>query len=503
MVVKFFKTPTHGGSVGAIKYLLSLKRVKNGTAKVLQGDVNLTKQLINTNPHKQKVDVGCLSFEELNIDERIKYKLMQEFEDMLLPGMSGKVNWLWVEHTDKGRLELNFCIPKIELEKNRALTPYLHKADLPRVETWQKLQNLIYNFTDPKDPAKVRTVQLNSKIKSLNLDYDNLDKILHQKVNDGEIESREQIIQLLRDSGITVTRTGKDYLAIKFQNSKKARRYKGAIYHEQFTSLDFISQELREQQAKINKYSRRNTEEEVRRLEAKLSEHIDRKRAELQKRYKYAEPKIEEEQDISLIVVKPVRNKLSRLLDFNKSDISDENTRRAEQNDILHRVQKEISTVDYTFILNKKIKVAYIPYVDYRGKIKLIIGDRYKIEKRNNGHISYRSSENRFKIITDKGTKISCNNTPNQQDIKTMIQIALCKGWELDHIKINTNIPSAKKMFESEIQKIKVEVDRAKIMVKKEDINNIKQLNIIDIKAEKAKDEKIENNYNNYHSRGI
>lgn len=159
--------------------------------------------------------------------------------------------------------------------------------------------------------------------------------------------------------------------------------------------------------------------------------------------------------------------KLSRLLDFAKSDISDENTRRAEQNDILHQVQKEISTVDYTFILNKKIKVAYIPYVDYRGKIKLIIGDRYRIEKRNNGHISYRSSENRFKIITDKGTKISCNNTPNQQDIKTMIQIALCKGWELDHIKINTNIPSTKKMFESEIQKIKVEVDRAKIMVKR------------------------------------
>ncbi len=502
MTVNFFKPPTHGGSVGAVKYLLNA-RVKNGTARVLQGDVNLTRKLIAENPHKQKVDVGCLSFEERNIDERIKYKLMQEFEDMLLPNMQGKYNILWVEHTDKGRLELNFCIPKIELVKNRALTPYLHKADLPRVETWQNLQNLIYNFTDPKDPAKARTVELNSKIKKLNLDYDNLDKILHQKVNDGEIESREQIIQLLRDSGITVTRTGKDYLAIKLKNSKKARRYKGAIYHEQFTSLDFIGQELREQQTKINKYSNRNTEEEVTRLEAKLSEHIDRKRAELQKRYKYAKHKIEEEQDISLVVVKPIRSKLSELLNFNKPDIIDESSRRAQQNDILYPVQKEIKTVDYSFMLHRKIRVTYIPYVDYREKIKIIIGDRYRIEKRNNGHISYRSAENRFKIITDKGTKISCNNTPNQQDIKTMIQIALCKGWKLEDIKINTNIPSAKKMFESEIQKIKVEVDRAKIMVKKEDINNIKQLDIIDIKAEKSKDEKIENNYNNYPNRGI
>ena len=68
MVVKFFKPPTHGGSIGAIQYLLSGKRVKNGTAKVLQGDPNITKDLILNNPHKQKVDVGCLSFEEANID---------------------------------------------------------------------------------------------------------------------------------------------------------------------------------------------------------------------------------------------------------------------------------------------------------------------------------------------------------------------------------------------------------------------------------------------------
>ena len=501
MVVKFFKTPTHGGSVGAIKYLLSAKRVKNGTAKVLQGDVNLTKKLINTNPHKQKVDVGCLSFQETNIDERIKYKLMREFEEMLLPNMQGKYNILWVEHTDKGRLELNFCIPKIELEKNRALTPYLHKADLPRVETWQSLQNLIYNFSDPKDPAKARTVELNSKVKNLNLDYDNLDKILHKKVNDGEIESREQIIQLLRDSNITVTRTGKDYLAIKLPNSKKARRYKGAIYHEQFTSLSYITEELRNQQAKINQYSNRDTRAEIKRLETKLSEHIERKRAELQKRYKYAEPKNEENEDVSLLVINRHRNKLSKLFNPYKPDIIDESTRRAQQNDILHRVEKEIKIVDYTFILHKKIKFKYIPYVDYREQIKLIIGNKYRIEKRNNGHISFRDTENRFKIITDKGTRISCNNTPNQQDIRLMIDIALCKGWKLQDLKINTNIPQAKEMFELEIKKIKL--DRAKIMVKKEDINNIKQLDIIDIKAEKSKDEKIENNYNNYPNRGI
>ena len=285
MVVKFFKPPTHGGSIGAIQYLLSGKRVKNGTAKVLQGDPNITKDLILNNPHKQKVDVGCLSFEEANIDERIKYKLMQEFEEMLLPNMQGKYNVLWVEHTDKGRLELNFCIPKIELERNRALTPYLHKADLPRVETWQSLQNLIYNFSDPKNPAKARTVQLNTKIKKLNIEYSDLDKILHQKVNAGEIESREQIIQLLKDSNITVTRTGKDYIAIKLPNSKKARRYKGGIYSEEFRSIGEFESICERTERRVDEYNRRDTQSEIRFYRDKLNEYTHRKVEYIQSKY--------------------------------------------------------------------------------------------------------------------------------------------------------------------------------------------------------------------------
>ena len=497
MVVKFLKPPTHGGSVGAIKYLLSSKRVKNGTAKVLQGDPNITKDFILNNPHKQKVDVGCLSFEEENIDERIKYKLMQEFEEMLLPNIQGKYNILWVEHTDKGRLELNFCIPKIELEKNRALTPYLHKADLPRVETWQSLQNLIYNFSDPKDPAKARTVQLNTKIKKLNIEYSDLDKILHQKVNAGEIESREQIIQLLRDSNITVNRIGKDYISIKLPNSKKARRYKGSIYNEQFTSIEYIGKELRNQQTKINEYSKRDTRAEIKRLETKLSEHIERKRAELQKRYKYAEPKNEENEDVSLLVINRHRNKLSKLFNPYKPDTENESPRRAEQNDILHRDKKEIRTVDYAFILHRKIRVVSIPYADYREKIKLIIGDRYRIEKRNNGHISFRDTGNKFKIITDKGNKISCNNTPNQEDIRLMINIGLCKGWKLEDLKLNTNIPEAKKMFELEIKKIKL--DRADKVEIKEDIQKQPDI-LVPVKEE---DKKVENNYYTNYTKGI
>ncbi|OCS02378.1 relaxase/mobilization nuclease domain protein, partial [Campylobacter fetus subsp. testudinum] len=70
MLVKFFASKS-GGGVGSINYLLD-KRVNQGTAKILQGDENLTRDLINSMSQKHKTCVGCLSFEENNIDENSK-----------------------------------------------------------------------------------------------------------------------------------------------------------------------------------------------------------------------------------------------------------------------------------------------------------------------------------------------------------------------------------------------------------------------------------------------
>ncbi len=449
MVVKFFKPPKHGGSVGAIRYLLSSKRVRNGTAKILQGDPNITQELILGNPNKQKVDVGCLSFEEPDISEEMKNNIMNEFEEMLMPGMQGRYNILWVQHTDKGRLELNFCIPKIELERKRAITPYLHKADLPRVETWQNLQNLIYNFTDPKDPAKARTAELNSKIKSLNLDYDNLDKILHQKVNDGEIENREQIIKILKDSNIKVTRTGKDYLAIKLPNSKKARRYKGAIYNEQFTSVDFISQELREQQAKINQYSNRDAKAEITKLEEKLSKHIERKRAEIQKRYKYSEPDNQEDEDISLLVINRPRTKFDTILNPIKPDFVTENTRNTNGKDILYPNSKK----EY-IVKNRDDKVTYIPFYRYEKDIRAKLEPYYNIYKNEWGNIIYSNTKETQKRIKDMGKELKYSGGEIQkQDILAMIDISIAKGWKAEELKLQTEDPRALAIFREEMEK--------------------------------------------------
>lgn len=282
MVVKFFGNKK-GGSSKAIDYLLN-EREAQGTAKVLQGDPTITREIINSIQYKQKVTVGVLSFEEKNIDQEQKYKLMKEFEETLLPGMQDRYNILWVEHTDKDRLELNFVIPKIDLQTQKSLNPYYHKADLPRVEKWQDIQNLEYGYSSPKDPSKKRTLETHS-IKHINNDYEQLDKLLHNLVAEGTIKNREHLTELLKENGYQVTRTGKDYISIKTPESKRAKKFKGSIYNERFTSLEELRTISEERSQTIREYSQRDTQRELTRLKSQLREYTQDKYEKLQQIY--------------------------------------------------------------------------------------------------------------------------------------------------------------------------------------------------------------------------
>lgn len=240
MLVKFWGNKK-GGSESSIDYLLD-ERFKAGTARILKGNAELTRNLINTLTQKHKICVGCLSFEESNIEEHLKQEIIENFERALLTEeMQGRYNILWVEHRDKGRLELNFVIPRIDLATKKAFTPYYHRADLTRIDTWKNLVNLEHNFSNPKDLNKVQKIQrCNTKIpqqKKLFKDCQELDDFLHDKVKNNFLDTRQEIIELLEQHGIEVTRQGKNYISVKLPESKKAIRLKGEIYHEQFGNV--------------------------------------------------------------------------------------------------------------------------------------------------------------------------------------------------------------------------------------------------------------------------
>lgn len=240
MLAKFFKNKD-GGSVAGINYLLN-HRVKDKTAFVLKGSEVVTRQIVFNMTKKQKLCIGCLSFEEADIYLDTKQKIIDEFETLLLGRYKERFNILWVQHIDKGRLELNFAIPKIDLESGMAFNPYYDKKDRALIDAWQNLANFKFGFSDPKDPVKAHILQGSRKEIGVIKDYIELEKILTEKFINQEFTCRDDILKALKDSRIEITRISKDYISVKLPGTKKARRFKGDMFSEEFRNIKSMEQ---------------------------------------------------------------------------------------------------------------------------------------------------------------------------------------------------------------------------------------------------------------------
>jgi len=300
MVVKFFSNKG-GGGIGAINYLLDKKRVALDQAKLLKGNEELTRKLISLIDNKQKLTVGCLSFSEKNIDEDLKFKLIEDFENILMAGLDkNQYNILWVQHTDKDRLELNFAIPKLELKSKKALQPYYHKSDLARVEIWQDMTNLKYRFDNPKDPKNRRSVNTTKVEISKTKSYESVNKQIQNAVREGKIKSRDELILALERNNIEITRKSDDYLSLKLPNSKKARRFKHDIYTSRFTSLESINIMQGEKEEKIENFKNMDVTQEIKNLSVRLEKYVEDKAIKNKKKYPYTHEPIMELEDIKI-----------------------------------------------------------------------------------------------------------------------------------------------------------------------------------------------------------
>ncbi|WP_260952277.1 relaxase/mobilization nuclease domain-containing protein [Campylobacter sp. RM16187] len=261
MLVKFFANK-QGGSISGINYLLNY-RVKDKTAYVIKGDETITRQIVKSITKKQKLCMGCLSFEEKDIDLKTKQRVIDEFETLLFGDYKHRYNILWVEHTDKQRLELNFAIPKIDLITGLAFNPYYDRVDRYLVDSWQNYTNLRFNLSDPKDPAKAHVLQGSRKELNTVKDYKELEKILVDKLVNNEFICRDDILRALKDSNIEATRVGKEYISIKLPNSKKAKRFKGDMFHENFTDTTSLEQLREKTQRRAKEFKDRTDESDI------------------------------------------------------------------------------------------------------------------------------------------------------------------------------------------------------------------------------------------------
>lgn len=290
--------PKQGSGAGTIYYLLDRKRVENETAKILYGSKKEILDLINAMNFKDRVTFGVLSFEERDITDDQKTEIMKDFEKTLFPNLEREKNYkiLWVEHTDKGRLELNFVIPKIEIQSGKSLNVFYHKADQWGIEAFQQYTNLKYGFSDPQDPAKKQTIQGAKKEKEKIRDLQRLDQLIHRAVESGILSNRDEIIEWITENGIIVNRVRKDRISVKFDPTERAKSLTGGVYSERFSSIEKLGEIIGTTERNIREYGERDRERELSKYQRELENYHTFRSERIAKRYLTDQPRDERNQ---------------------------------------------------------------------------------------------------------------------------------------------------------------------------------------------------------------
>ena len=234
MIVKIHSRGAGSGS-GPVDYLLGKDR-KREQASVLRGNPEHVRELIDGCDFARAYTSGVLSFQEPDIADAEKSRLMDEWEHTLLTGLDrDQYTCLWVEHRDKGRLELNFVIPNIELQSGKRLQPYFDRADRPRVNAWQTLTNDRLGLRDPNDPTYRRPLTQASDLpRDKQQAAEKITAGLMNLMQQGVIRSRQDVVTQLESYGLTVARETKSSISIADPDGGRNIRLKGMIYERDF-----------------------------------------------------------------------------------------------------------------------------------------------------------------------------------------------------------------------------------------------------------------------------
>lgn len=219
MIVKWLKKTGNGSARATVDYMLGKNRDRAGArAFSAVSRVDHVAALADGLAHKHKYAVGVLSFEEAPsaISDTKKIEIMESFERTIFAGLEREqYDIAWIEHTDKGRLELNFIIPKVELRSGRAMNPYLHGKDTALIDCWKNIINAEYGLSDPNDPAKRHTTTHHQRLPKDKKELASaIDESITIGIKAGEIKDRAGVIEHIESFGLQVTKTTKQSISV-------------------------------------------------------------------------------------------------------------------------------------------------------------------------------------------------------------------------------------------------------------------------------------------------
>lgn len=228
----------------SISYLLREKKQEEADfIRVLSGSkeqmLNFN-NLISSKNLKSPYVAGVLSFEEENIQETDKFKIINNFEAMAFAGVPEEYRppIMWVEHRDKGRLELNYLTFN-SLTTGRSFPVYYDKKDRRLLNDFTEVVNYEGGYSSPFDdftntqkirmaeppgktlpaPKKALVEELNNRLCSL---------ILERKIT-----NKAELVEYLKEKeGFKINRISKNTISIITDLDDIPIRLKGDIYQD-------------------------------------------------------------------------------------------------------------------------------------------------------------------------------------------------------------------------------------------------------------------------------
>ena len=257
MIDKKFKGGrTYRGALATLRYLLN-ERVDEGTARLLHGNTNTTLGLIKkaSNKFKWSWSSGVLSFEESLSDDVLR-EIAEKHRAITFCGLDpDQYNSLYIIHSDKSRSEIHYIAPRMELSTGKSLNLYYVKRDFKKKDLFQDLMNLEYGLSSPKLSQKRELVTQNKKkwaTKKTTLKKD-IDEAVLNLINAGDVQSRDDIIDFLRENDFELNRIGKEFISVLHDSVRKKDgtldpiRLRGKIYGESFTDWRSLEEGIRQE----------------------------------------------------------------------------------------------------------------------------------------------------------------------------------------------------------------------------------------------------------------
>ncbi len=238
MLIKFFGGAGAGGGIAS--YLTDPTRAgrEGCPPEVLRGDIERTVELIDSQNRKWTFTTGVISFAlEDQPTEAQQTALMDDFERLAFAGLEPDqydITWVRHSHTEGGRVELHFLIPRMELASGKAFNvapPGWENSYAPLRDAY----NHQFGWARPDDPARARTQQRASELSARADTRAAITEYLETRIVAGELQNRDDIAQALREAGYETPRLGKTYVTALDPETGKRWRLKGRIYEEDWT----------------------------------------------------------------------------------------------------------------------------------------------------------------------------------------------------------------------------------------------------------------------------